>query len=310
LLKADWDADEHPRWPAGTPDSQGGQFAPKGDDTGQTSGDAMTPRASRDAPPDATISPRQRFYGDDVPSNIQPALRDSSEGIEALLDGGRQPSANEAEDLGASYGNLVGDVQLASTTIALDGAIPLAQPANWANLTRLANGALRLGSGQIITAASLLSAWDMQRERAAVDDAFAKFGLDPTNAANVLAIRAYVWAHNTAPLIPFGPRHDISVPFSGPQLESVSQFIMALELARPGTLFFALHRDAPSKKYLDVAVELGMQGGAIFESRPGPRTCPRRSRPRAPQRAPLPISSPTTRCRPIISFPPMCGARS
>jgi hypothetical protein len=30
LIKADWDADEHPRWPAGAPDSQGGQFAPKG----------------------------------------------------------------------------------------------------------------------------------------------------------------------------------------------------------------------------------------------------------------------------------------
>jgi hypothetical protein len=33
LLKADWDSDEHPRWPAGAPDSQGGQFAPKGEDT-------------------------------------------------------------------------------------------------------------------------------------------------------------------------------------------------------------------------------------------------------------------------------------
>ena len=29
LLKADWDPYEHPRWPAGAPDSQGGQFAPK-----------------------------------------------------------------------------------------------------------------------------------------------------------------------------------------------------------------------------------------------------------------------------------------
>lgn len=31
MIKADWDSDEHPRWPAGTPDSQGGQFAPKGE---------------------------------------------------------------------------------------------------------------------------------------------------------------------------------------------------------------------------------------------------------------------------------------
>jgi hypothetical protein len=28
LIKADWDPDKHPRWPAGAPDSQGGQFAP------------------------------------------------------------------------------------------------------------------------------------------------------------------------------------------------------------------------------------------------------------------------------------------
>lgn len=30
LIKADWNSDEHPRWPAGAADSQGGQFAPKG----------------------------------------------------------------------------------------------------------------------------------------------------------------------------------------------------------------------------------------------------------------------------------------
>lgn len=29
MVKADWHAEEHPRWPAGTPESQGGQFAPK-----------------------------------------------------------------------------------------------------------------------------------------------------------------------------------------------------------------------------------------------------------------------------------------
>ena len=31
LIKADWNPDEHPRWPAGAPDSQGGEFAPKGE---------------------------------------------------------------------------------------------------------------------------------------------------------------------------------------------------------------------------------------------------------------------------------------
>ena len=31
LLKSDWNPEEHPRWPADSPDSQGGQFAPKGE---------------------------------------------------------------------------------------------------------------------------------------------------------------------------------------------------------------------------------------------------------------------------------------
>ncbi|MGD0193026.1 MAG: hypothetical protein ABSD74_19990 [Rhizomicrobium sp.] len=62
LIKADWEPDEHPRWPAGAPDSQGGQFAPKGDDTGQAISDAAALRASRDMPPEIGISPRQRFF--------------------------------------------------------------------------------------------------------------------------------------------------------------------------------------------------------------------------------------------------------
>jgi hypothetical protein len=34
LLKQDWDPQKHPRWPTGSPDSVGGQFAPAGADTG------------------------------------------------------------------------------------------------------------------------------------------------------------------------------------------------------------------------------------------------------------------------------------
>jgi hypothetical protein len=40
LIKQDWDPDEHPRWPAGSPDSQGGEFAPKGED-GESDGTAI-----------------------------------------------------------------------------------------------------------------------------------------------------------------------------------------------------------------------------------------------------------------------------
>ena len=55
LLKADWDAEEHPRWAAGAPDSQGGQFAPKSDgpaagqSPGETAESHQRPIDARDA---------------------------------------------------------------------------------------------------------------------------------------------------------------------------------------------------------------------------------------------------------------------
>lgn len=66
LIKADWDPDEHPRWPAGAPDSQGGQFAPKGeggddDDSATADGDASGGELLDVA---AKLSARDRAYLD------------------------------------------------------------------------------------------------------------------------------------------------------------------------------------------------------------------------------------------------------
>lgn len=109
---------------------------------------------------------------------------------------------------------------------------------------------------------------DAHTERAAVSTAISKFDFDPASAADVLAARAYVWAQHNAPLNYF------DVPWSGLQLESVSQSIMALELARPGTLYLALQGDKLSARYIGVAVQDGMQAGAIFESRARPENLP------------------------------------
>jgi hypothetical protein len=49
LLKADWDPTKHPRWPAGSPDSIGGEFAPAGTPFGDS-------RAGRS---DAPVMPAQ-----------------------------------------------------------------------------------------------------------------------------------------------------------------------------------------------------------------------------------------------------------
>jgi hypothetical protein len=112
---------------------------------------------------------------------------------------------------------------------------------------------------------------DALGERAWVLGAISKFELDPTSAADVLAARAYVWAKNHAA----DPALYPEVPWGGPQNESVAQSIMALELARPGTLAFAVDGfDKQSKRYLDAAVDDGMKGGAIFESRPRPTNLP------------------------------------
>jgi hypothetical protein len=154
-------------------------------------------------------------------------------------------------------------------SIPTDGLrIAAANPANWANATRLSDGALKLGSGQIIAAATLLAATDALRERAAVDGAMSKLDLDPTSAADVLAARAYVWAQHNAPL------NYADVPWSGPQLESVSKSIMLVELARPGTLYLALQGDRLSTTYLDMAAQDGLSDAAALESRIRPPNAP------------------------------------
>jgi hypothetical protein len=266
LLKADWDPDQHPRWPAGAPDAQGGQFAPKDEPAaGPFAGEAAhVPQSSADAR-DAGRSVDRQVHDPRAPAN-DPSAPQGGEGG----DDDKRDDSN-ADDLGiyASYGRHIGGARLASASIAIDGlGIATADPADWANIARLANGALKLGSGAIITAAMLLAASDDYRERAAVNAAISKFEFDPTNAADVLAARAYVWAQRNAPLNYF------DVPWSGPQLESASQSIMAVELARPGTLYLALQGDAPSGKLINAAVEDGLQGGSIFESRARPANLP------------------------------------
>jgi hypothetical protein len=265
VLKADWDPDQHPRWPAHAPDSQGGRFAPKGDDpaAGQSAGaTSQAKQPSAHARHAGSSASRQRGSG--ASANNQSVPPGNDEGDD------NKRNVSDAEDRGiyASYGHYIGGKRLADAAFPMDGfPISVANPADWADLKWLAEGAFKLGSGQIITAAMLLAAVEPHFEKADVNDAISKFEFDPTNAADVLAARAYVWADHWAPW-------NYPVPWSGPQHEAVSQSIMALELARPGTLYLALRGDQPSGRYINVAVEDGMRGGAIFESRPRPANLP------------------------------------
>jgi hypothetical protein len=63
LIKADWDADEHPRWPAGSPDSIGGDFAPKGEGGDDPSAEALRAAVAEAAQErDRDLPARQRFF--------------------------------------------------------------------------------------------------------------------------------------------------------------------------------------------------------------------------------------------------------
>jgi len=302
-----WDPDEHPRWPAGSADSAGGQFAPKGEtgeadgwqssspvaDHSDSSGQYAPNRNARIRLADAGMSDA---FDDPVAEAVRAVAREQQESTGAAASaaaefdfGGGSPTTQfnsgdssnpipEADGqpvtadgdtphtnddgIYADYGTHVGGVQLAGATIPMGSlGITRANPASWANLARLTNGSLELGTGQIITAAALLSALDQSREHDAVWSAISKFGLNPKQAADNLAARAYVWSNTAAPM------NFPNVQYSEPELESVSRTIMLLELARPGTLSLSSQGDQLSTTYLKMAAQEGLSDAAILESR-------------------------------------------
>jgi hypothetical protein len=302
-----WDPDEHPRWPAGSEDGIGGRFAPRDEDgeTGDLSSSQSDPTHSYSSRAYAldqitSIQLADAGMGDAFDDPVAEAVRAAARRVRArigatdsaitefdrndgssttqinfgatpirALDASGQPilvdekNPNTEDDgIYSAYGNHIGGVQLAGATIPMGSlGITGTNPANWVNLARLTDGSLEFGSGQIITAAALLSALDQSRERDAVRSAIAKFGLNPKQAADILAARAYVWANTAAPWNFKG------VPVSGPGLESVSKSIMLVELARPGTLYFASQGDRLSTTFLNMAAQEGLSDASILESR-------------------------------------------
>jgi hypothetical protein len=142
LLKADWDPDQHPRWPVGATDSQGGRFAPNGGDsaTGQSSGAATDSHQPSTDARDAEVPSYPQPHNSGASSNSPSGPQSGNDGDDDKRDG------SDADDHGvyASYGHYIGGARLADAAIPLDGlGIPGANPANWANVTRLVNGALK-----------------------------------------------------------------------------------------------------------------------------------------------------------------------
>ena len=130
-----------------------------GQSPGETAESHQRPIDARDA--GSSAYPQRQDFG--APASNQPAPQGDNEGDDNRRD------VSDAEDLGvyASYGRHIGGVQLAANSIPMDElGITEANPADWANVTRLVGGALELSSGQIIAATTLLVAMDAHTERA------------------------------------------------------------------------------------------------------------------------------------------------
>jgi hypothetical protein len=96
LIKADWDPDEHPRWPAGSPDSKGGEFAPKDEapsnalrtDNVSSRSDAPSPRRNtgdNDASSDESEAYVASEHDSDFDANA-PTVNRSDDALAALAD--------------------------------------------------------------------------------------------------------------------------------------------------------------------------------------------------------------------------------
>ncbi len=84
LLKADWNPTKHPRWPAGSPESTGGQFAPSGTAIGdlaptQTSQPQMQAQLTLPAPLESPIPGVIPFPSEIVPPPAIPGINPRGE---------------------------------------------------------------------------------------------------------------------------------------------------------------------------------------------------------------------------------------
>ena len=179
LLKADWDPDNTRAGLPARPDSQGGQFAPKGADSAadqSTGGDGATRRTPpADARDVGTFGRSAASRFPVLPRIVQSTPHRQQRGRRRRAGVALRPRA--VASMHATADTLAA-CKWPTPRSCWDGlGIIEANPADWANVARLANGALRLGSGLIITAPALLTATDAYGERADVNDAISKFEL-------------------------------------------------------------------------------------------------------------------------------------
>jgi A nuclease family of the HNH/ENDO VII superfamily with conserved AHH len=163
---------------------------------------------------------------------ILDGLTGSRSATMAMLDGTRWPGAELAgPDLPRAAPRPIRIAGAGALAMTDAGSIALPSIGDVA-VERLLGGALRIG-GAVFTAAILLNDVSAGATRAQVLAAIARFGLDPNQAADVLAARAYVTTRTYLPGV------YLNLPWTGPVLDRTAEAIMRYERERPGTMMLA-----------------------------------------------------------------------
>jgi hypothetical protein len=122
----------------------------------------------------------------------------------------------------------------------------------------LPEGVARLGRvGLLAYAAGLLDQWGDAAGRDQVTKAIARFGLDPSRPADVIAASAYVWSRYALP-------RQTAAPFSGPALDAASEAVMRCVLANPG-VFATMLEGSTSQKERSASLVIGAANAGLAD---------------------------------------------
>ena len=126
----------------------------------------------------------------------------------------------------------------------------------WGGLMGPAGRVLR-GGNALLSASQALQEIRRAAERAQVESALSRFGLNRNSVADVYAARAYVWSKN------FAGSTYWDVPYSGPINERVAVAIMRHERDNPGTLGLMTNGDGRARAAIDAIVAAAVAGTSL-----------------------------------------------
>ncbi|HEY2709526.1 MAG TPA: AHH domain-containing protein [Caulobacteraceae bacterium] len=115
--------------------------------------------------------------------------------------------------------------------------------------------------GLVALAAAFLDQWGERNAQEKVTNVLARFGLDPSRRADVIAASAFVWSGYQLGML-------TDAPFNGPALDAASQAVMRFALVNPD-IFLAWNRDPKVLDLIKAAANAGLADYAA-ESRARP----------------------------------------